>query len=106
MTRGRKIRDPRVEALAFRIWVWCRDREWRTTVGEIAEALDMNQNSVRAICAHRGWSSRLGGVVSNGYATPTNQLGMLMGRYGRAESVEAIVRAASPRRMLEDPADA
>ncbi len=61
-TGPRKIRDPRVEASAYRIWGWARDREWRTNVVEIAEALDLTVASVRRICALRGWLHRLSSV--------------------------------------------
>lgn len=99
MIRARKIRDPRVEALAFRIWAWCREREWRTTVGEIADAFGLNPNSVRGIAAHRGWTGRLGGVVDVGI-DPTRPVrsGLLLDHYVRGESVGEIIEAVSMRR--------
>lgn len=92
MARGRKIRDPRIEALAFRIWVWAGEREWRTTVGEIAEAFDLNINSVRRISSHRGWSSRLGGVVDAGIRQDLPvRSGLFSENYSRGDSVKEII---------------
>lgn len=57
--RGRKIRNPRVEASAYRIWAWATPQEWRVNVIEIAEALELPVASVQRICVLRGWSGRL-----------------------------------------------
>lgn len=92
MIRGRKIRDPRIEALAFRIWVWCRDREWRTTAGEIAEVFDVSTNTVRRLAEGRGWTGRLGGVVDAGvvHRQPV-RAGMVLENYARGDSIMEIV---------------
>ena len=51
--------NPRIEATAFRVWQYCKPREWNVTVVEIADALDLPMTTVRNLCARRGWSNRL-----------------------------------------------
>ena len=60
--------NPRIEAIAFRIWQYCKPREWNTTVVEIADALDLPMTTVRNLCTKRGWSNRLR-VMSSDAAT-------------------------------------
>ena len=59
---GRQIRNPRIEALAFRIWAYAQEREWNCGIAEIADALRESDRRIGAICAHRGWSERLNKV--------------------------------------------
>lgn len=101
--RGRKISNPRAEALAFRIWVWCSEREWRTTVGEIAEAFDMKPNAVRGMAQARGWTRRLGGVVDKGI-DPTRPVrsGLLIDTYMRGDSVREILDKYAARAEVAD----
>ena len=51
--------NPRIEAIAFRIWQFCKPREWNTTVVEVADALDLPMTTVRNLCIKRGWSNRM-----------------------------------------------
>lgn len=92
MTRGRKIKDPKAEALAFRIWAWCCDREWRTTAKEIGEQFGISTSSARGIACTRGWNRRLSGTVDNGivWRQPV-RAGMLYESYSRGENVGDIV---------------
>lgn len=53
-----KMHSPRLEALAFRIWVWARERGWNCTLLEAAEALDEPVARVARAAQVKGWHSR------------------------------------------------
>lgn len=63
---GKPITNPRTEAIAYRIWAWCRECEWRTNLLEIADELKLDVNVARGVIQSRGWSRRLGGVTKSG----------------------------------------
>jgi hypothetical protein len=50
---------PRTEALAFRIWAWCRAHGWEHTAAEVADALDETPRRVARAARSKGWSGRL-----------------------------------------------
>lgn len=49
----------RTNARAFIIWRAASDRNWDCTLGDIAEALDLNITAVANTCRARGWLTRL-----------------------------------------------
>lgn len=51
--------SPRTHALRFRIWQYCRELEWNTTIAEIADALGESRRSIGKIVANAGWTHRL-----------------------------------------------
>lgn len=60
-----RMSKPQRDALAFRIWAWCRTFGWEHTAREIAAGLneqddgDVSGIHVGALCRHRGWSRRI-----------------------------------------------
>lgn len=50
--------SPRTEALAFRIWAYCREREWYQSVPAVAEALGVSAYRVRRVIELKGWQDR------------------------------------------------
>lgn len=50
---------PATEALAFRVWAFCRECEWNTTAGEIAEALGESDSRIGVVLRVKGWAQRL-----------------------------------------------
>jgi hypothetical protein len=53
------LRDPKTEAVAFRIWQYAKPQGWNVTISDIASALDLNRRRVRATLAIKGWSTRV-----------------------------------------------
>lgn len=51
----REIKNPKTEALAFRIWAFASGRDWNVSIKDVAAHLDENMPRVRAICKSRGW---------------------------------------------------
>lgn len=54
--------SPKSEALAFRIWAYCRDVEWRISVSEVAEALGEHPSRVTLLAQRKGWLGRFSTV--------------------------------------------
>lgn len=50
--------SPPVEALAFRLWSWARDRGWNCTLLDAAVALDEPVARVARVAQLKGWSGR------------------------------------------------
>ncbi len=53
---------PQNEAIAYRIWGYCKDRGWNDKVSDIAEALELPTPKVLAVVRAKGWNTRLAGV--------------------------------------------
>jgi len=53
------MKDPKKEALAFRIWAFCEPRGWDVTSAEIGEEFGMTAHHVGAFLRGRGWSNRI-----------------------------------------------
>lgn len=45
----------RREALAFRIWAFCKPLDWNVTLDQVASELDVHRNSVIAAAKSKGW---------------------------------------------------
>lgn len=56
-----------VEAIAYRVWAYCKDRGWNDTVPDIADALDLPMTKVRAVVRVKGWNNRLPTKVTTQY---------------------------------------
>lgn len=50
---------PKTHALAFRVWAFCKECEWNTTVNEIAEALDESAQRIGVVLRVKGWTQRI-----------------------------------------------
>lgn len=50
--------SPPVEAQAFRLWAWARDRDWNCTMLEASEALAEPVERVARVAQLKGWSHR------------------------------------------------
>lgn len=51
--------SPRTEAIAYRIWAAAREVEWNTSISELADALELDVNTVRGVIQVKGWTQRL-----------------------------------------------
>ena len=51
--------DPRLEALAFRIWQVAEPREWGVSLDELAAMLGEEADELRRVCKRKGWLPRL-----------------------------------------------
>lgn len=51
--------NPRLEALAFRIWQVADPREWSVSLSELAAMLGEDVDELRRVCKRKGWLSRL-----------------------------------------------
>lgn len=59
--------NPKVEAIAYRVWGYCKDRGWNDSVPDIADALDLPMPTVRAVVRVKGWNNRLPSSVAAQY---------------------------------------
>ena len=50
--------SPKSEAIAYRAYIWARDRGWDCTIAECAEAIGVGAKSLRTILVMKGWSNR------------------------------------------------
>ena len=50
--------SPKSEAIAYRAYIWARDREWDCTIAECAEAIGVETQSLRNIMVRKGWANR------------------------------------------------
>lgn len=51
--------DPRLEALAFRIWQVADPHGWRVTVDDLAAMLDEPEDELRLVVRAKGWCGRV-----------------------------------------------
>lgn len=58
--------NPRVEAIAFRIWQHAEPLGWNCTHTEVAEAIGESFGAVRNICKVKGWNTRFRVTTYNG----------------------------------------
>lgn len=58
--------NPRTEALAFRIWQHANPLEWNMTYVEVADALGVSEERIRAVCMVKKWNSRFRAPPSAG----------------------------------------
>lgn len=56
----------KTEALAFLIWRHANPLEWNMTYVEVAEALGVSKERVRAICSLKKWTNRFRAPPSSG----------------------------------------
>jgi uncharacterized protein YjcR len=49
----------RTHALRYRIWAYANPKGWDCTIADIADALDVSPNLVRATLQHAGWTQRI-----------------------------------------------
>lgn len=47
----------RAMALAYRIWGYCKPRDWNVTYREVADALGVHQNAVASVARRQGWQN-------------------------------------------------
>ena len=50
--------SPKSEAIAYRAYIWARDRDWNCTIAECAEAIGVETQSLRNIMVRKAWSDR------------------------------------------------
>lgn len=50
--------SPKSEAIAYRAYIWARDREWDCTIAECAEAIGVATMQLRNIMVFKGWNNR------------------------------------------------
>ena len=50
---------PKSEAVAFRIWQYCSEREWNVSADDIAADLEIAPTSVGRVIRQKGWYGRL-----------------------------------------------
>ena len=50
--------SPKSEAIAYRAYIWARDREWDCTIAECAEAIDVEPLALGNIMRMKGWGGR------------------------------------------------
>lgn len=56
---NKRIRNPKTEAVAFRIWRVCSECDWDMTPGEIATAIGESPQVVGAVLQAKGWDRRV-----------------------------------------------
>ena len=59
--------SPKSEAIAYRAYIWARDREWDCTIAECAEAIGVGTHSLRNIMVRKGWSDRFRVTAIHGF---------------------------------------
>ena len=59
--------SPKSEAIAYRAYIWARDREWDCTIAECAEAIGVGTHSLRNIMLRKGWSDRFRATARDFY---------------------------------------
>jgi hypothetical protein len=50
---------PKNEALAYRIWCFCTEREWNVTAEEIGEHVGISKRAVIALLGRKRWGGRI-----------------------------------------------
>jgi hypothetical protein len=59
MTKETLKISARSQTIAYRIWCVAKPLEWDISISELAEALDLNHNSIRSVLQLKGWLNRL-----------------------------------------------
>ena len=59
--------SPKSEAIAYRAYIWARDRGWDCTIAECAEAIGVETQSLRSIMVMKGWSDRFRVTLRHGF---------------------------------------
>lgn len=54
--------SPKSEALAYRVWAFCRDVEWRVSIKDVAEALNEHPSRITLLAGRKGWLDRFSTV--------------------------------------------
>lgn len=57
--------SPKSEALAFRVWSYCRDIEWRISISELAEVLGEHPSRLTLLATRKGWLDRFSTVAQD-----------------------------------------
>lgn len=50
--------SPKSEAIAYRAYIWARDRDWDCTIAECAEAIGVATRTLGAIMGKKMWLNR------------------------------------------------
>ena len=57
---------PKNEALAYRIWCFCTEREWNVTAEEIGEHVGISKQQVARVLGWKKWGGRIRVTKDNG----------------------------------------